>query len=257
MSEGSSDDSMAPRRRLCAQVDLQGYGSRLEEPAQRAAQGVLAEALDLAAVRTGLARPTWHKQEAGDGELAVLTDPDAEPVMVGRFPTALSEALWELAPREGYRVRLGLHHGITARAAMGYSGDGPREVARITDSDVVRRALASAPAANLVLALSNGLYLDTVRAGRAGVDCRHFHEVRVVNKEFRGRAWLHLPGVEPAWRPPAPDDEPPAEAAGPGTVTQHAYGHHTYQAGRDLNIGPTVHVDGDLYAPMHFGRRRG
>jgi hypothetical protein len=60
-----------PERRTCLTIDLENY-SRLDGPAQDAAQRGLSEALTAAAAEAGLERMGWLRQESGDRELAVL-----------------------------------------------------------------------------------------------------------------------------------------------------------------------------------------
>ena len=186
-------------RRLCMMVDLEGY-SRRDGPGQEGAQLALAEALDTAAAASGLRRNTWFRQDSGDGELAVLPAEEPEAVLVSAFPAAFDDALRRIHRRDGLllRTRIAVHHGVAHPAAKGYAGAGVVEVARIVGADPVRRALASVPEARVVLALSQQVYSDAVVQGYSALQPSHFRRVGIADNEFRGTAWLAIPGVDPS-----------------------------------------------------------
>ncbi|MGI9004064.1 MAG: hypothetical protein ACR2GH_20850 [Pseudonocardia sp.] len=253
-------------RRLCLVVDLEDYRKR-SGPEQAAAQAGLAKALDTAATVVGLRREAWYRQDAGDGELAVLPPAEPETILVSDFPAALNEALRAIHQRDGLflRVRFAIHHGLAHSAAKGYAGAGIIEVRSIADAGPVRRALTAAREARMVVALSDRLFTDVVRGGYTHLRTTDFHKVRIDEEKFHGSAWVSVPGVDLATLEAyalTGDDSVP-DGARSAQVSQNAAATHStvLQAGRDLTHAPnstvtTVH--GDFHMPGgHIGPRHG
>lgn len=251
-------------RRLCLRVDLEGYRRR-DGPAQTVAQAALDTALSSAARAVGLDRNAWFRQEAGDGELAVLPPDVPEEAVVTAFPSALDEALRGIHRTRDLvlRTRLAIHYGIAQRAALGYSGDGVIEVSSIVDARVVRAVLAGAPEARLVLALSDRVFTETVRGGYTAWSPAAFRRVEITEAKFRGTAWLTVPGTDPA-RLVIEDGATDSIGEGdpPTAATQHVTATNSVvlQAGRDaayaphgsiVNIGRDLHNEGGHIGPSH------
>jgi len=203
------------RRHLLVSVDVRGYGSS-DDLRQHEIQEQLSAVLDTAAERAGLDRTTWHRQPAGDGELAVLPDsvPEARVVddFVRKLHTELRDRNHGRLPAARMRLRLAVHHGVVRTATMGFSGKGVVEVSRLADSAVAHLALDHSDA-DLVLIVSQRVFEDTIEQPHTGYDAAMFREVEVHNKETRLRAWLHLPGHDIHAVPLVPS----APAAAPGT----------------------------------------
>jgi len=259
----SESPNPGPVRRTCLTVDLENY-SGLDGPTQHAAQFGLAEALDTAAAEAGLKRLRWHRQDGGDGELAVLPPEESEPLAVGAFPVALDAQLLNLHQRAGLflRVRLAINYGAVKPSALGFSGYGPVDVVRIADAPTVRKALASIPEAHVVLALSAALYRDIVEQGHTNMGSDQFRKVSV--PRIGGTAWISVLGVAPGRIPV--DDQ--AEEAPSGHVNQHVDATHSVvsQSGQDTThsaIGPNSNVyNTDFNSPvqtgtLHIGPRHG
>jgi hypothetical protein len=252
-------------RRLCMMIDLESY-SKHDGPGQLAVQAALEEVLDKAARDAGLRRETWFRQDSGDGELAVLPATEPDVALVGTFPLALEKALGDLHRRDDLllRLRVAINHGPAQLAAKGYAGAGVIEAGRLADARVVRTALARAPQARLVLALSERLFTDVVRGGYTPWRPSDFRRLPIEEEKFQGAAWVRVPGVDPGQLTPGPDraEEPTEEPAG-ASVSQRATATNStvLQSGRDITYAPhgtvtTIH--GDLNMPYgHIGPRHG
>lgn len=272
MTRPGEDPSMNPStdrrhgfRRLCLVVDLEGYSKRTG-PGQAAAQAGLAEALDAAAAACGVRRASWHRQETGDGELAVLPPDEPEALVVSAFPAALDEALRAIHRRDDLflRIRLVMHHGIAHPAPKGHAGAGVITACRIAEAGTVRRALAAAPGARMVLALSDTLFTDVIGGGYTHLSSSDFHQVRIEEQKFRGSAWLALPGVDPSSIESSLAGEDGSAAENPtAQIAQHVTADHStvFQAARDITHAPNsivTTVNGDFHMPGgHIGPRRG
>lgn len=253
-----------PERRTCLTIDLENY-SRLDEPAQDAAQRGLSEALAAAAAEAGLERMGWVRQESGDRELAVLPSAEDIPRALGAFPLALDGQFRALHARNGVwlRARMAIGQGMVKAAPMGISGWGPCDVTRISDAPAVYRALRNTPDAYLVLAMSADLYRDYVQQGHAAVQPDQFRQVAV--PKIDGTAWVMLPGVDADKIPVDTVDDEPAERAPAVHQRVEATNSPVTQSGRDtttVNGSYNTVTTNDFHSPvqvdtMHFGPRHG
>lgn len=242
-------------RRLCVVVDVENYRGRTG-PGQQAVQNTLHEVLGAAASAAGLNRSGWYRQEAGDGELAVLPTSESETALVGLLPAALDTALSDTARHCGVslRLRVAMHHGVAVRAALGYAGTGVITARGIVDARPVRQVLSNAPEARLVVVLSDSLFIDVIRSGYTTLRASAFRRIEIDEEKFRATAWVMAPGVEPSHllvndrsadqrrapiSRPRRADATPAAPGGFGAV--HApYGTFTAVSG-DLNM-PGGHI---------------
>ncbi|MEU7865230.1 hypothetical protein [Dactylosporangium sp. NPDC049140] len=182
-------------RRLLIGVDASGYGGRVDAD-QDDLQHALPAVLDEAARRAGLDRSGWDRQPAGDGELAVLPEPESEVRVVDDFVRELNTALGRrnrfARPEHRLRLRLGIHHGVVKPAPMGFAGKGVVQVSRLVDAPVTRAALADGRA-DLAVIVSRVIFEDVVEQAHTGHDPARFARVAVENKELREDAWLYVP----------------------------------------------------------------
>jgi hypothetical protein len=208
-------------RRLLVAVDAAGYGGGTDQD-HFAVQAGLTAVLDAAAARANLRRDEWAKQQAGDGELAVLPRNEPEPVVVDQYVRYLDEALTAYnanpATRHKMRLRMAVHFGTAMPADNGYAGQGVVAVSRLVESAPVKAALAAAPQACLAVILSRQIFDDVVRQGHVSIPTTDFARVSVQVKEFRDEAWVRVVGVphhvaEPAGGPA--DGRSPADRAVP------------------------------------------
>ncbi|MBM9620222.1 hypothetical protein [Streptomyces zhihengii] len=201
------------RRRLLLAVDAQGYG-RSDAVTQREFQAGLARLLDAAAGTAGLDRDRWETQRAGDSVFAVLPEGTDEPALVDTFMRALDAGLRAFnrnrVPHARLRLRAAVHFGPASPGPNGFADRAPVEIHRILDSAPLREALAAAPDACLAVAVSAPVFHDTVGAEYTTVPAEAFRQVRVEQKEYRGDAWIWVPGSRAGQPAPVPD-RPAAE----------------------------------------------
>ncbi|WP_329621377.1 hypothetical protein OG357_13515 [Streptomyces sp. NBC_01255] len=186
-------------RRLLLAVDARGYGSA-DTARQREIQTVLPRLLSEAAEAAGLDRASWVRQLAGDSEFAVLPAGSDEQALVEPFMRRLDAGLRahnrDRVPGARLALRAAVHFGPASEAPSGFVGPGPVEVSRILESDPLRRALAGAPDAALAVALTAPVFTELVAQGYTNFRPEEFREVVVEKKEYRGRAWLWVPGYD-------------------------------------------------------------
>lgn len=246
-------DHDSPRiRRLCISVDVERY-SRWGLADQSAAQNGLDAVLDEACATAGLERATWSRQDAGDGELAVLPPGIDEQRTINAFVRELRGSLYRYNRRLNddarLRVRVAMHVGMTQVAGLGFAGPAPVVAARLRDAAAVRRAMAEHPDADFVLVISQPLYEDHVGNDHPDLSADMFTRIRVDDpaKDFVADAWVHVPATTSAApTPPTPApaaahraDRPPARDQRSGGVYVSG-GHVTARdiAGRDLDRRP-------------------
>ncbi|MFB7030372.1 MULTISPECIES: hypothetical protein [unclassified Streptomyces] len=186
-------------RRLLLAVDARGYGSA-DTARQREIQTALPRLLSEAAEAAGLDRASWVRQAAGDSEFAVLPTGSDEQALVEPFMRRLDAGLRahnrDRVPGARLALRAAVHFGPASEAPSGFAGPGPVEISRILESDPLRRALAAAPGAALAVALTAPVFTELVAQGYTNFRPEEFREVVVEKKEYRGRAWLWVPGYD-------------------------------------------------------------
>jgi class 3 adenylate cyclase len=232
-------------RRLLVAVDAAGYGAGTDQE-HFAVQSGLTAVLDTAAARANLRRDRWAKQQAGDGELAILPRDEPEPVIVDQYVRYLDEALTAYnanpASRRKIRLRMAVHFGTAMLADNGYAGQGVVAVSRLVESAPVKNALTAAPQACLAVILSRQIFDDIVRQGHVSVPATDFARVSVRVKEFQDEAWVKVVGVPQH----AAVEDRPADNRSPASSGTHA------------DPGVYQQFYGDVHAPgATFGISRG
>ncbi|MFG1639596.1 hypothetical protein ACGFMK_04870 [Amycolatopsis sp. NPDC049252] len=201
-------------------MDVQGYGSR-DDQQHAAIQSGLLSVADTAAARCGLDRSVWHRQGAGDGELAILPGAVPEPAVtddyVRELVAGLADHNHDLAPEARMRIRIAIHHGVAMPGANGWTGQGVVGVSRLVDSAPLRAALNAFPEADLAVVVSRQIYTDVVAQRHTSLKPAEFREVVVQQKEYTDVAWVRVPGydVHGATLAADPPERPPAAAAAP------------------------------------------
>ena len=188
-------ESLSFGRYLFLAHDASGYsaldGAR-QERAQADIRGVIGRAAELA----GLHRALWTCQSRGDGELAVLPPSESELVLLDDYVRHLTHQLRaDNADRyraRRLRLRVAIHHGVGVGAALGVAGAGAVEVCRLLDSQQARDALA-ASAGDLVVIVSETVFLVSVAPGHTTLDPGLFRRVWVSNRGFEEWAYLYVP----------------------------------------------------------------
>jgi hypothetical protein len=237
------------QRRLLFSVDMSSYG-RHDDRSQAVAQRYLSTILDRVGRKVGLHRTLWMRQDAGDGELAILPDWESEAALVDPFVHELSMALTDhnLERNEAHRLRMrmAVHHGVAYRADLGYAGKGIVEVSRLLNSSLLRRVLRKAPVADLVLALTRPVFEDTIVQRATSLSAGQFREVRVREKEYAGSTWLFVPGIDVHELDLSPDDDD----ASPDGGTSNGNGEPRTGAVNEQSIGGAVGSRGRPAEPV-------
>ncbi|MFD6326347.1 hypothetical protein ACFWOL_26575 [Streptomyces sp. NPDC058442] len=185
-------------RRLLLAVDAKGYGG-VDTSTQQQFQEAITRTVKEAADAAGLKRAKWKTQEGGDSLFAVLPKEVSEPDLVDAFMRTLEAGLRSFnsgrAPQARLRLRAAVHFGETSRGPNGFVGSAPVEIGRIRDCAALRAALDQMPDACLAVGLSATVFHDVVKGKPyTTVGESEFLEVPVREKEYRGAAWIWLPG---------------------------------------------------------------
>lgn len=182
-------------RGVCLAVDAQGYSKRLESE-----QGPLQEALSrmvyAAGNRVVLPVDRWNVQPQGDGLLILAPLDNDEPRYADDFVRQLGAELARhnrnLVEEARIRMRVVLHHGVAYPGANGFVGDAVVLACRLLDSQISRDALASGRG-DLVLILSESMYVDNILAERTTFDPDDFAPVDLEEEKVSTRAWIWSP----------------------------------------------------------------
>jgi hypothetical protein len=184
--------------RMCLAVDTEHY-SRFGVPEAARAQQRFVALLEGARRYAGLDESAIDLQHSGDGLFAMLPAGVDEsvviPELVEGIRLGLTEVNRDLNERARLRLRVAMHRGHVAPGANGWLGSAVIAVHRLLDSDVLRSALAGAPAADFALVVSDVLYRDVIVDGYRELDPSRFASVVVTSssKAFSEPAWLYLP----------------------------------------------------------------
>jgi len=121
----------------------------------------------------------------------------------------------DLVAEARLRLRFACGQGIVAAGRTGLGSDAVIRVCRIRDSEPARAMLRQHPAAALVLALSEDIYLSTVATAEHDLQPEQMVRVRVAVKELDTAVWLWVPDHPPAAGAQShPGPESPAASAG-------------------------------------------
>ncbi|WP_435973536.1 hypothetical protein [Streptomyces sp. Qhu_M48] len=245
--------------------DICGSGTldMAEKKHQRAA---MYAAFDAAYSSVGVEPGTFHQEDRGDGILAALR-PDVPPtLMVGRWIDTLYESLRDhnQGRTRPLRLRIGMNAGLVVQDRHGLVGRAVDLAARLCDSPPAKRIMNETPGIDLLVVVSDWLYVNVVDEGGRYVEPDHYRRARIRSKETDEAAWFLVPR-RPA--PPliGPDGELPPEGPGaPAAVGRGepaAVGERPPAAGSRTGVGPsrgdgptprtgggnrTYHVGGDL-----------
>ncbi|MDF5756324.1 hypothetical protein [Spongiactinospora sp. TRM90649] len=186
-------------RRLVMAVDAEGYG-RGDDLRHDSIQSGLAQVMDRGAREAGLRRETWARQEAGDGEIAVLPEevPELRVVddLVRRVRKALYDHNRDRRDDARLRIRVSIGHGVVKRGEMGFVGQVVVTTCRLLDAEAARTALKVNPRADLVLILTDRLYEDVIRQFHTSYRPESFTRVTVPTKERTEIAWMWIPAED-------------------------------------------------------------
>jgi hypothetical protein len=204
--------------------DICGSGT-LDMAEKKLQRTAMYAAFDDAYSSVGVEPGTFHQEDRGDGILAALR-PDVPPtLMVGRWIDTLYESL--RAHNKGrarpLRLRIGMNAGLVVQDRHGLVGRAVDLAARLCDSPPAKRIMNEAPEVDLLVVVSDWLYVNVVAEGGRYVEPDHYRQARIRSKETDEAAWFHVPrrpapplvGPEPAAGPRGePEGEPAGEPAG-------------------------------------------
>jgi hypothetical protein len=191
------EEAAARTIRLFVSTDVMGYSSRAQEQ-QRQAQADLVRVLDEAVAATGCRADVAH-QDQGDCVLLVFPPATDEIELLPRFYAAFTGALDSVnanrPPDTRLRLRLGLDHGHTGRAAAGWDGQSVVAAARLRDCRQARAVLTRSAEVDFVLTVSSFVYQDVVRELDVPPVPASFVPIDAdePGKRYRAQAWLHVP----------------------------------------------------------------
>ncbi|MFF2234849.1 hypothetical protein [Streptomyces anulatus] len=214
-------DAGEARYELVISVDARRSGqySDAEKPRMRER---IYRVLETAFAQAGVGRDAVHMEDRGDGVLVSVPGRIAVTRLLGLWMVEVHENLREenrslLVP---LGLRVAMHVGPVRHDSRGISGRAVDLTCRLADSAVARQLL-DRERADLVLAVSDSLYVDVVSAGGKFIEPARFSPARLGLKEGEVSAWFHLPGrpapdIGPiaAEEPGAPAGSPPAAPVG-------------------------------------------
>ncbi|EHM25270.1 MULTISPECIES: hypothetical protein [Streptomyces] len=211
-------DAGEARYELVISVDARRSGqySDAEKPRMRER---IYRVLETAFAQAGVGRDAVHMEDRGDGVLVSVPGRIAVTRLLGLWMVEVHENLREenrslLVP---LGLRVAMHVGPVRHDSRGISGRAVDLTCRLADSAVARQLL-DRERADLVLAVSDSLYLDVVSAGGKFIEPARFSQARLALKEGEVSAWFHLPGRPAPGIGPIAPEEPSAPAGGPAAA---------------------------------------
>ncbi|MFH9135043.1 hypothetical protein [Streptomyces sp. NPDC017524] len=208
-------DAGEARYELVISVDARRSGQYGDADKPRMRERIY-RVLETAFAQAGVGRDAVHMEDRGDGVLVSVAGRIAVTRLLGLWMVEVHENLREenrslLVP---LGLRVAMHVGPVRHDSRGISGRAVDLTCRLADSSVARQLL-DREQADLVLAVSDSLYVDVVSAGGKFIEPTRFSRARLPLKEGEVSAWFHLPGrPAPGIGPSAPEEPGPA-AAGP------------------------------------------
>ncbi|WP_145906397.1 hypothetical protein [Kitasatospora viridis] len=195
-------------------LDVQDSG-RLPDPLRPAMRAELYRVTGDALQRAGIADAQVHREDRGDGILFVLAPTVPPQVVLGPWLEYLYQNLRHANrnARDVLRVRVGMHAGPVTADPHGRSGRAVDLACRLGNSEEAKRLLRTAPAAPLLVALSDSLHRDWVGEGVEWIEPEHYRAQAVRLPEGEQTAWFRLmgaPGKAPSAAPTGV--EPPTAA---------------------------------------------
>jgi hypothetical protein len=235
-----------PLHHTIVAVDVVGSGGR-DDVLQLRLRADLRAMADDALAQQELDGAVAEQTDLGDGIRLIMPAGVSPAELLYPFVPNLAHSLRQhrrtTSAAARIKLRVAVHMGLLHRDASGWAGAPLVECARMLDAAPVRRILAAAERADMVLVVSRAVYDAVVRHGY-GVDPATFREVGIAEKETTTTVWVHVPGypVPPgldAQSDPAKPSSSRTAADGAGRVVMNAIAGENgrvYQAGRDQYI---------------------
>lgn len=208
-------DAGEARYELVISVDARRSGQYGDAEKPRMRERIY-RVLETAFAQAGVGRDAVHMEDRGDGVLVSVPGRIAVTRLLGLWMVEVHENLREenrslLVP---LGLRVAMHVGPVRHDSRGISGRAVDLTCRLADSAVARQLL-DRERADLVLAVSDSLYVDVVSAGGKFIEPARFSPARLALKEGEVSAWFHLPGRPAPDIGPSAPEEPGAPAGGP------------------------------------------
>lgn len=188
-----------PVHRSIVVVDVEASTTRTNPERgelRRVMYAMLEQALHVSGITAGHLEPMADR---GDGVLILIKPHDDVPktVLLGVFIPALATLLDEhnaavSRPALRLRLRAVIHAGEIHDDGRGFYGEDLDVAFRLLNAQEVKDALREAPAAPLVLVVSEAIFTGIVRHRYAGTD-DYEPLVRVRVAELSHRGWVHFP----------------------------------------------------------------
>ncbi len=196
MTKGGPVDYQ-PIHYTVVEMDVAGSGGR-DDQLQLRMRADLRRIIDDTLARQSLDPRGLYRSDLGDG-LRLIVPPTISPrCLIDPFVPNLTGELRThrkaSSPAARLRLRLAVHMGLLHRDTDGgFAGQPLVHSARLLAATPVRRALALADRADLVIVVSQSVYEAVVRHGYA-LDPDTYQQVDIREKETTATAWIHLPG---------------------------------------------------------------
>ncbi|UZI30245.1 hypothetical protein [Streptomyces sp. VB1] len=213
--EHDASDAGEARYELVISVDARRSGQYSDADKPRMRERIY-RVLETAFAQAGVGRDAVHMEDRGDGVLVSVPGRIAVTRLLGLWMVEVHENLREenrslLVP---LGLRVAMHVGPVRHDSRGISGRAVDLTCRLADSSVTRQLL-DREQADLVLAVSDSLYVDVVSAGGKFIEPARFSRARLALKEGEVSAWFHLPGRPAPGIGPSAPEEPGPTASGP------------------------------------------
>jgi class 3 adenylate cyclase len=177
-------------------VDMLGSG-RWHNPDQLRARSALAIAVRSAFHAAGIAWSHLVVEDRGDGMIVLVPATVSKVDLLDPVVPALVAAIHRHnADEEPHiRLRVALHAGEVHHDAYGWAGSDLNAACRLVNDTAVYGSLTSHPRSDVVFVVSDVIYDGVVRHGYRSVDPAAYVPVDAAVKEFRARAWVHVPAL--------------------------------------------------------------
>jgi hypothetical protein len=206
-------DSSDPVNQSIFLVDIENFSTR-PQAVQALLHDRLYEVLSFALRKSRIDESACRHQDCGDGVLYLLPATVSTAVLLRELVRGLQDALaaHHASYREDHamRLRVGLHHGAVNVNGNRLTSDAINDLSRLVDAGPVRRVLATAERAHMVLVVSEYVHQSVVVGRHPGIDPAAYLPFDFVTKHQEARrGWVTVPGY------PSPPGLPEAQG-GPG-----------------------------------------
>jgi hypothetical protein len=252
-------DTSDPVNQSIFLVDIENFSTR-PQAVQAVLHDRLYAVLSFALRKARIEESACRLQDRGDGVLMLLPPTISTAVLLREVMRGLQDALaaHQGTYREDHamRLRVGLHYGAVNLDGERWTSDAINDLAGLVDAGAVRRVLATAERAHMVLVVSEHVHTSVVIGRHPGIDPAAYLPFDFVTKHGQARrGWVTVPGYPSPPGLPAAQGGPGAGAEGdsaaPGSAPGPAGGAAvggTAPPASDPEVSPagrSIHVKGD------------